>query len=464
VAVVQQALERLEVAGRVVEGEFRPGGSGQEWIDVEVLRRLRRMSLAAYRKEIEPAPPEVLARFSLSWHGIGPTGPREATMDSLVRVIEQLQGVPLPASAFERQILAARLPGYQPALLDQLGASGELVWCGAGAIGSDDGWVTVALADNVTALLPPPQDVELSPLAEQIREALAGGGAMFFRQVADATGSTDDTELLLSLWELVWAGHVTNDTFAPLRALVGGGRIKASSGRPRPRRGPAFPSRLGPPSAQGRWSLVPERSLAPTRKIHALSQQLLDRYGIVTRGAVMAERVTGGFAAVYQVLKAMEESGRCRRGYFVEGLGGAQFALAGAVDRMRALAELPPENLQTQVLAATDPANPYGAALPWPERESGHRAGRKAGALVVLVRGELVLYVEKGGRTILSYTDDQELLQPAADALALAAHDGMLGRLTVQKADGEAVEDTPFAEALVNAGFRLTSRGLRLRA
>jgi ATP-dependent Lhr-like helicase len=209
---------------------------------------------------------------------------------------------------------------------------------------------------------------------------------------------------------------------------------------------------------------VPERNLAQTRKIHALSQQLLDRYGIVTRGAVMAERVTGGFAAVYQVLKAMEESGRCRRGYFVEGLGGAQFALAGAVDRMRALAELPPENLQTQVLAATDPANPYGAALPWPERESGHRAGRKAGALVVLVRGELVLYVEKGGRTILSYTDDQELLQPAADALALAAHDGMLGRLTVQKADGEAVEDTPFAEALVNAGFRLTSRGLRLRA
>ncbi|MGH2808167.1 MAG: Lhr family helicase [Actinomycetota bacterium] len=464
VAVVQQALERLEVAGRVVEGEFRPAGSGAEWIDVEVLRRLRRMSLAAYRKEIEPAPPEVLARFNLSWHGIGPTGPREATMDSLVRVIEQLQGVPMPASAFERQILAARLPGYRGALLDQLGASGELVWCGAGAIGSDDGWVTVALAENVTALLPPPPDVELSPLAEQIREALAGGGAMFFRQIADATGSMVDTELLLSLWELVWAGHVTNDTFAPLRALVSGGRVRSSSGRPRPRRGPAFPSRLGPPSAQGRWSLVPERNLAPTRKIHALSQQLLDRYGIVTRGAVMAERVTGGFAAVYQVLKAMEESGRCRRGYFVEGLGGAQFALPGAVDRMRALADVAAEDLQTQVLAATDPANPYGAALPWPERESGHRAGRKAGALVVLVRGELVLYVEKGGRTILSYNDDHELLQPAADALALAAHDGMLGRLTVQKADGEAVEDTPFAEALVNAGFRLTSRGLRLRA
>ena len=178
----------------------------------------------------------------------------------------------------------------------------------------------------------------------------------------------------------------------------------------------------------------------------------------------MNERVPGGFAAVYPVLKAMEEHNRCKRGYFVEGLGGAQFAMSGAVDRMRALVDTSEDDLQTQVLAATDPANPYGAALPWPERESGHRAGRKAGALVILVRGELALYVEKGGRTLLSYTDDMELLQPAVDALALAARDGMLGRLTVQKADGEDVEDTPFAEALVNAGFRLTARGLRLRA
>lgn len=177
----------------------------------------------------------------------------------------------------------------------------------------------------------------------------------------------------------------------------------------------------------------------------------------------MGERVAGGFAGVYPVLKAMEESGRCRRGYFVEGLGGAQFALPGAVDRMRALVD-PSRESSTQVLAATDPANPYGASLPWPDREGGHKAGRKAGALVVLVDGNLALYVEKGGRTLLSYSDDQELLQPAVDALALAAREGGLGRLTVQKADGEAVEDTPFADALLQAGFRLTSRGLRLRA
>ncbi|MDQ4096150.1 MAG: DEAD/DEAH box helicase, partial [Actinomycetota bacterium] len=464
VAVVTQALERLEAEGRVVEGEFRPGGSGREHIDVEVLRRLRRMSLAAYRKEIEPAPVEVFARFAQAWHGIGRSGPREASPEALLQVVEQLQGVPLPASALERQILAARLPNYQPTLLDQLGASGEIAWAGAGALGSDDGWITLALADRAPAVLASLQDYEPSPVAARILDALEGGGAMFFRQLAAATGSTDDTELLLSLWELVWAGRVTNDTFAPVRALVSGGRNSPTARPPSRRRGPAFPSRLGPPAGQGRWSRLEVEPQDPTRAMTALAQRLLERHGIVTRGAVMAERIGGGFASVYPVLKAMEEAGRCRRGYFVDGLGGAQFALPGAVDRMRALVDATDEDPQTQVLAATDPANPYGAALPWPERGAGHRAGRKAGALVVIVSGQLVLYVEKGGRTLLSYSDDDRLLRPAIDALALAAHDGMLGRLTVQKADGEDIEDTPFAEALLSAGFRFTSRGLRLRA
>jgi ATP-dependent Lhr-like helicase len=348
-------------------------------------------------------------------------------------------------------------------LLDQLGASGEVVWAGAGPIGSDDGWVSVALADHAAGLLPLPGDADLSPTALAIRDALEGGGAMFFRQIATATGSTDDSELLLSLWELVWAGVATNDTFGALRALVSGGR-KRPSAHPRPRRGPAFPTRLGPPAAQGRWSLLPGREVEPTRRNHLIAQQLLQRHGVVTRGAVMAEHVSGGFAAVYAVLKAMEEAGRCRRGYFVDGLGGAQFALPGAVDRMRALDQPAPDEHRTQVLAATDPANPYGAALPWPERDGGHRAARKAGSLVVLVDGALVVYVEKGGRTLLSYADDETVVQPAIDALALAAREGMLGRLTVQKADGEAVEETPFGDALLAAGFRLTSRGLRLRA
>ena len=473
--VVRSALQRLEVDGRVLEGEYRPGGSGREWIDIEVLRRLRRMSLAAFRKEVEPAPPEALARFAQVWHGMesqrSSDGLRAASIDDMFRVIEQLQGVPLVASALERTMLRARLPGYRPALLDELCASGELVWCGAGPLGSDDGWISFALADRAGLLLPAPVEADLSADARAVHEALAARGASFFRQIAEATGSTDDSELLLSVWELVWAGLVTNDTLAPLRSLLGGGRGPSRPSRRR-RRGPAWPSRLGPPAGAGRWSLVPDRSTDNTRRAHALTEQLLERHGILTRGALASERVPGGFAGIYPVLKAMEESGHCRRGYFVDGLGGAQFALAGAVDRMRSLVN-DGDGTSTAVLAATDPANPYGAALPWPEREdrssngSGKRtgrAGRKAGAVVVLVDGRLALYVEKGGRTLLSYADDDAVLRPAIDALVLAAREGLLGKLAVEKADGEAVMDTPLAEALVDAGLRLTSRGLRLRA
>ncbi|MDQ4124466.1 MAG: winged helix DNA-binding domain-containing protein, partial [Actinomycetota bacterium] len=380
-AVARKVLAALEADGRVVEGEFRPGGTGREWIEIEVLRLLRRRSLAAFRKEVEPVAPEVLARFTVAWHGIGPHGPRAATPDALLSVVEQLQGAPLPASALETRILPARLPGYSPALLDQLGASGEVVWCGAGAIGSTDGWVALALADRADLLLPEPVGGDLSPPAVAALDALASGGAMFFRQIADASGSGDDTELLLALWELVWAGRITNDTLAPLRALLRGG-TRAS--RPaRARRGPRMPSRMGPPAAAGRWSLVPERRGDATRRLHATAEQLLVRHGIVTRGAAMAERVSGGFAGVYSVLKAFEDSGRCRRGYFVEGLGGAQFAQPGAVDRLRSLEEPGDKAARTHVLAAVDPANPYGAALEWPEREGSHRPGRKAGAMVV---------------------------------------------------------------------------------
>jgi ATP-dependent Lhr-like helicase len=460
-AVARRALEALEADGRVVEGEFRPGGSGREWIEVEVLRLLRRRSLAAFRKEVEPVAPEVLARFTAAWHGIGSFGPRVATPDALLSIVEQLGGAPLPGSMLESRILPARLADYSPALLDQLGASGEVVWCGAGPLGSSDGWIALALADRAGLLLPQPVETELSPPAEAALDALGSGGAMFFRQIADAAGSTDDTELLLALWELVWAGRITNDTLAPLRALLRGGTRSRSAPR---RRGPSLPSRMGPPAAAGRWSLVPERRGDPTRRLHATAEQLLVRHGIVTRGAAMSERVAGGFAGVYGVLKAFEESGRCRRGYFVEGLGGAQFAMPGAVDRLRSLEDAVETAARTQVLAAVDPANPYGAALEWPDRAGGHRPGRKAGALVVLVDGRLAVYVEKGGRSLLSYSEDPEVIRPAVDALALAAQDGALGRLTVERADGEAVEDTPFAQALIDAGFRPTSRGLRLRA
>jgi ATP-dependent Lhr-like helicase len=464
-AVVDDVLGRLERSGRVVHGEFRPGGAGREWLDAEVLRRLRRRSLAALRKEIEPVPQEVLGRFSVAWQGLGPGGARRAGIDELYRVLELVQGAPIPASALEPQVLSARLPGYEPRLLDELTASGEVVWAGAGGLGKDDGWVVLSLAGQAALLLPEPMHVDLSDEAGKVRDALGESGALFFRQIADATGSASDTDTLLALWELVWSGLATNDTFTALRAYLGGGIRTA--GRPRRRRGPALPSRLGPPTGAGRWSLVPKRLPDPTRRLHAASEQLLRRHGVLTRGAVMAEHVPGGFAGVYGVLKAMEESGRCRRGYFVEGLGGAQFALPGAVDRMRALAEDPREPL-TLVLAATDPANPYGAALSWPERDAeraGHRPGRKAGASVVLVDGRLIVYVEKGGRTLLTYTDEPETLQRAVDALALAIRDGLLGTLNVERSDGETVFDnTPLAHALAEAGFRQTTRGLRLRS
>ncbi|HVM35725.1 MAG TPA: DEAD/DEAH box helicase [Actinomycetota bacterium] len=461
-AVVTEVLGRLQAEGRVVEGEFRPGGRGghAEWVDVEVLRRLRRRSLAALRREVEPVAPDALGRFLPAWSGIGGHGPGAGSLDALLGAIEQLEGAPVPAGQLERHILPLRVPDYSPALLDQLCAAGEVTWVGAGGIGSDDGWTVLLSAVSAPLLRPDATEQELSPLARALLDGLGSGGASFFRDLAaHAPGAVDDRELVPALWELVWAGLVTNDTMAPLRALTGGAARPARSRR---RRGPAFPARLGPPAAAGRWSLAVAPAGDPTRRSHAIATSLLRRHGIVTRGAVAAERLPGGFARVYPVLKAMEESGRCRRGYFVEGLGGAQFAVPGAVDRLRSLTD--PGGEEALVLAAADPANPYGAALSWPERDSGvHRAGRKAGAVVVLCRGDLVLYVEKGGRSVVTYADDPGTLSAAAEALVAAARRGLLpGGLHVQRIDGRPLVDGPLVSALSEAGLRPSARGLRL--
>ncbi|WP_433183721.1 ATP-dependent helicase [Actinoallomurus sp. CA-150999] len=462
VAVVADGLRRLAAAGRVAEGDFTPGERGTEWCDAGVLRMLRRRSLARLRAEVEPSPPEALARFLPAWHGIAARGSGPRGIDALVHAIEQLQGAAVPASALESLVLPTRVPGYSPAMLDELTTSGEVVWVGQGGLPGGDGWVSLYLADTAPLLMPESAEITLTPLHERVLESLSDGGAVFFRTLSDRVGSQNDQELVTALWDLVWAGRLTNDTLAPLRARLGAGR---TTHRPRTRRRPAMPSRTGPPTVAGRWWLLPEPETDTTRRGHALAETLLDRYGVVIRGAVMAERTPGGFAAVYPVLRAFEESGRCRRGYFVEGLGAAQFALPGAVDRLRATrpdADTP----RAVILAATDPANPYGAALPWPERPgevaSGHKPGRKAGALVVLVEGRLTLYVERGGKTLLSWGEED--LQPAVDALALSVRDGALGRLTVERADGTSIVDSPLAAALEAAGFHPTPRGLRLRA
>ncbi len=479
VFVVEQALKRLSATGRVVTGEFSPDGAGTEWCDAEVLRMLRRRSLAALRREIEPVPPRVLARFLPRWHQVDGNA---RGVEAVAAAVEQLQGVAVPASAWERLVLPSRVADYSPAQLDELCAGGDVIWAGNGSITGGDGWVTVAYADTAPLLLPPVDDgLALTPLHESVLEALAEGQALFFRSLSDRVGTTDDRGLAAAVWDLVWAGHVTNDTFAPLRALLGATgahRARASAPRTRYRRPgrPVMPSRSGPPSMAGRWSSLPERDLDPTRRAAAVADLLLERHGVITRGAVITEGVTGGFAGVYPVLSALEERGAARRGYFVEGLGAAQFAVPGAVDRLRALAE-PDDRDRTPtalVLAATDPANPYGAALPWPERvvdsgdgtpaaATGHRAGRKAGALVVLVGGDLTLYIERGGRTLLSYTDDPDRLVAAGQSLARSVTSGALGAMSVERADGESVHGSPLSDALTKAGFRATPRGLRLR-
>ncbi|WP_436975577.1 ATP-dependent helicase [Nonomuraea angiospora] len=503
VAVVTDALRRLAASGRVVNGEFRPGGRGEEWCDAGVLRMLRRRSLARLRKEVEPVAPETLARFLPAWHGItgsgaaGAAGGRGASeaaraMDALVRSIEQLQGAAVPASALETLVLPARVPGYHPALLDELTSSGEVMWAGQGSLPGGDGWVSLYYADTAPLLMPEPAEITMTPLHERVLELLDGGGALFFRGISDQIGSLDDANLAAALWDLVWAGRISGDTLAPLRAMLGTGRPAHRPATTRRRRA-VLPSRSGPPTVGGRWWLLPVPADDGTQRAHAQAEVLLERHGVVTRGAVTSERLPGGFTPIYQVLRAYEESGRCRRGYFVEGLGGAQFALPGAVDRMRAMAPgLAPSGSpgpgseagapwpdsgarssgpgtgggrRAVVLAAADPASPYGAALPWPQHpgEVGHKPGRKAGSLVVLVDGHLVLYVERGGKTLLSFADEDRL-QPAVDALALAVRDGALGKLTVERADGTSIVESPLAAALEAAGFHPTPRGLRLRA
>ncbi|MCE6997664.1 ATP-dependent helicase [Saccharothrix sp. S26] len=482
VAVVTGVLERMAATGRLVRGELRPGGTHTEYCDAEVLRRLRRASLARLRAEVEPVEPAALGRFLPSWHGVGRRLRSAPTVDDVYSVVEQLAGAPLPASAVESLVLPARLPGYRPALLDELTASGEVTWTGCGSLAGGDGWIALAPTDVADLLLPDlvPEAMPDSSLHTAVVEAL-GGGALFFRQLVDRVslhGPTTDTEVVGALWDLVWAGVVTNDTLAPLRALVAGGGTAHKPRRTAPRgryarmraARPDLPSRTGPPTVAGRWSLAVVPVTDATRRAHARAEAFLERHGVLTRGALDTERVTGGFSAVYRVLRAMEESGQVVRGYVVEGLGAAQFAARGAVDRLRASSRPPGQEHtatpEAVVLAAADPAQPYGAALPWPDLsgEGKHRPGRKSGALVVLVDGQATLYVERGGRSLLSFTEQEDALRAAAQALSRAVRDGWLGQLAVQRADGEVALGSHLAGILQEAGFRATPKGLRLRA
>ncbi len=472
VSVVRDVLLRLAQDKRVVEGEFRPAATGSEWCDTEVLRRLRRRSLAAARRDVEPVEQQALGRFLPDWQHVG-GGLRG--IDGVAAVVDQLAGAPVPASAWESIVLPSRVRDYTPAMLDELTTTGEVLWSGAGHISGSDGWVRLHLADTAPLTLTPPQEIELTEMHRAILDTLAPGGAFFFRNLSDQIGATDDAALADALWQLVWGGYVGNDSLAPLRALLSG-TTRATPSHRAPRRAPrtrayralprpTMPSRTGPPTVGGRWSLLPEPEPDPTIRAHGRADLLLDRHGVVTRGSVVAEDVPGGFALMYKVLREFEESGRCRRGYFVDGLGAAQFSTSDVVDRLRGYADAPaPDRPRAAVaLAATDPANPYGAALGWPATEGGHRPGRKAGAMVVLVDGDLALYVERGGKTLLTFTADPGDRHAAALALGELVDRGGVEKIVVEKVDGESVHSSPLAPTLVEAGFSATPRGLRKR-
>ncbi|WP_458685961.1 ATP-dependent helicase [Nocardia tengchongensis] len=595
-AVAATALHRLALEKRVVEGEFTPGAAGTEWCDSEVLRRLRRRSLAAARKEVEPVATAALGRFLPSWQHVG-TGELRG-VDGVAAVVEQLAGVPIPASAWESLILPLRVRDYSPAMLDELMATGEVIWSGHGAITAKDGWIALHPAEQAALTLPPPDDIDLtnrhidlltalgatviggtlpsrpssgpgSPAnaggttdsgsatnsdsaarsrsatepgsgtgsgsivnsagatgpdsaadsggggSEPARIALpqgeyqvvAGntGGAYFFRQLLDSVGAAggagsgggagswdgssggggDEAAVTAALWDLVWAGHIGGDTFAPVRALLAG-TARTTTAHRTPRRAPrgrmylprsGMPARTAAPQVAGRWSLLPERVADNTVRAHATADVLLERYGVLTRGSVQSEGVPGGFALMYRVLTEFEDRGRCRRGYFVDSLGGAQFSTTDVVDRLRSF-----DTERTRgagdgfshepvgmavVLASCDPANPYGAALPWPKAAAegaGHRPGRKAGALVVLVEGDLALYLERGGKTLLTFTEDPAVRTVAAAALAGLVHDRRVDSLVIDRVNGESVHGNTFAGFLAEAGFAATPKGFRLRS
>jgi ATP-dependent helicase Lhr and Lhr-like helicase len=446
----EEELGTLERAGRLVRGELRPGGTEREWCEPDVLRRLRRASLAALRREIEPSEQRALGVFLPAWHGID----RRAT---LREALVPLQGISLPVALWERDVLPRRVPGYQPAHLDQLTASGEAVWVGAGLER-----VAVYFREDAPALgrpaaLAPPE----GEAHERVRAAL-GGGALFWFDLVRETGLEAEV-VLPTLWDLVWAGEVTNDAWQPLRAER---RFAVPRAEKRPRR--FSRSRANAITAtQGRWSSTrrlfePRLGSDPGHvpDVRALAELLLERHGIVTREGVRAEGIPGGYWPVYQELRKLETLGVCRRGYFVEGLGGAQFALPGAVERLRERLE----EERTLVIAAADPAQPYGAALPWPKR-SGARAARVAGAYVVLLDGEAALFVDRGGRSLVPLREPgEEWLRRALEALV--AHVPRMGvkRLAVERFDGQPVGETILMPLLLEAGFVAGPRRAVLRA
>ncbi|MGV9824484.1 ATP-dependent helicase [Gordonia sp. NPDC003429] len=523
-AVVRDTLVRLAADRKVVEGDFLPADADSDsapapatageparqttageparqstagpawqtqWCHSDVLGQIRRGSLAASRAEIEPVDIATFTRFLVSWQHVAEPERLTGT-DGVAVVLDQLAGHRIPASAWESLVLPTRVRDYRPAMLDELLSSGEIVWAGHGRIGSSDGWISFYPADLAPLFAPAPVDIDTTDVHHRLLDALGTGGGLRFPQLTRFAAGSDDAasadEVENALWDLVWSGHISNDSFGPIRALLAPRRSANA------RSAPAHRSRARPPrlrsrlttrhllaqnagagtvraTASGRWFAPARAEVDPTTVTQALCEQLLTRYGVVTRGSVTGEDVNGGFARIYKAFTVFEDNGQVRRGYFVDRLGGAQFAGPATVDELRrhAHADAGPADRRHEqgvVLAATDPANPYGAALAWPPTRpeaGGHRPGRKPGALVVLVDGDLVAFVERGGKTVLSFTDDDGSLSAMASALASTVASGRVSRLMVDQIDGVNALRSPLAPVFVDAGFATTPRGLRMR-
>ena len=489
-AVVEEALRQLAHEGRVLEGGFRPGGLHREWGDAEILRLIRRKSLAKLRREVEPVEQHTLARFLTHWQGLlAPRRSGQGNLDGLLDAIESLQGAPLPASLLETAILPARIAEYAPAGLDTLIAAGEVAWAAVEPIGERDGRIALFLADKLPLLAQHRPQVEpFTEREEKLIAVLESTGASFFDPLHQAVGGGYPGETIEALWSLVWRGLITNDSLHALRAYIA--RPESARTPRRAQTGVVFRSRrTTPPTAQGRWSVLATRaagqgtnvSPTATEASHALALQLLNRYGVLLREHVAAENVPGGFSAVYDVLKALEESGRIRRGYFVAGLGATQFALPAAVDLLRQLRNAPPEEKPEFVqLAAADPANPYGSVLRWPElpvaeedSESAPRLlTRSAYAEVILRNGQLVVWLRRGNPNLLMFLPGEEpersqaasglahfLFARGQERLRGASHQGVL----ITTINGQPVAAHPMARFLMDAGFHPGPLGMHLR-
>lgn len=489
VAVLRPILDKLVAAGRLSVGAFRPveivpeGIGGDEYCDVQVLRTIRTRSLAALRAEVEPVDQNTYARFLPAWQQVGST---LHGADGVYEIVAQLAGAEVPASALESFILPSRLVGYQSSWLDELCSAGDVLVCGAGATGGKDGWLSLHTAEHAALSLPAPNASDLQALDLRVLEAFESTGAYFAEELAarlhhpdqQPVSSSDITE---SCWRLFWAGYISPDTLAPIRGYLAGGSTAHKIAKPAPRARAARLNRLSGlsrlaqdhggspmrgPRGSARWSLLPQPVTDPTIAAHATAEIMLERYGVLTRGSVAAEAVPGGFGQLYRVLSKLEEAGHARRGYFVEKLGAAQFSTSTTIDRLRGyqLMEDPRRQPVATVLASTDPANPYGAALGWPATQTGHRPGRKAGAIVGLLDGQLCLYLERGGRTVLTFTQmPDESWNLIATQLVSALRTAKVEKIAIATVDGQPVLDHPVGSALLAAGFYSTPQGIRFR-